>query len=67
LRIVREVEHILARNRAGDVLFVGHGAVGTLLFYLPRGEAPTSARIKRRNTRHEQMFSGIHPVSDIRG
>ena len=32
LRIVREVEHILARNRAGDVLFVGHGAVGTLLF-----------------------------------
>jgi broad specificity phosphatase PhoE len=32
LRIVREVEHVLARNRAGDVLFVGHGAVGTLLF-----------------------------------
>jgi len=32
LRIVREVEHVLARNRPGDVLFVGHGAVGTLLF-----------------------------------
>jgi broad specificity phosphatase PhoE len=32
LRIVREVEHVLARNRAGDVLFVGHGAVGTLLY-----------------------------------
>jgi broad specificity phosphatase PhoE len=32
LRIVREVERVLARNRAGDVLFVGHGAVGTLLF-----------------------------------
>jgi broad specificity phosphatase PhoE len=32
LRIVRQVEHVLARNRAGDVLFVGHGAVGTLLF-----------------------------------
>ena len=32
LRIVREVELVLARNRAGDVLFVGHGAVGTLLF-----------------------------------
>ena len=32
LRIVREVEHVLARGRAGDVLFVGHGAVGTLLF-----------------------------------
>jgi broad specificity phosphatase PhoE len=31
-RIVREVEHVLARNRTGDVLFVGHGAVGTLLF-----------------------------------
>jgi broad specificity phosphatase PhoE len=32
LRVVREVEQVLARNRAGDVLFVGHGAVGTLLF-----------------------------------
>jgi broad specificity phosphatase PhoE len=32
LRIVREVECVLARNRSGDVLFVGHGAVGTLLF-----------------------------------
>lgn len=31
LRIVREVEHVLARNQSGDVLFVGHGAVGTLL------------------------------------
>ena len=31
-RIVREVEHVLARNKPGDVLFVGHGAVGTLLF-----------------------------------
>jgi broad specificity phosphatase PhoE len=31
LRIVREVEHVLARNRTGDLLFVGHGAVGTLL------------------------------------
>jgi broad specificity phosphatase PhoE len=32
LCIVREVELVLARDRAGDVLFVGHGAVGTLLF-----------------------------------
>jgi broad specificity phosphatase PhoE len=32
LRIVREVEHVLARNKPGDVLLVGHGAVGTLLF-----------------------------------
>jgi broad specificity phosphatase PhoE len=31
-RIVREVEQVLARDRVGDVLFVGHGAVGTLLF-----------------------------------
>jgi broad specificity phosphatase PhoE len=31
-RIVREVERVLARNRSGDVIFVGHGAVGTLLF-----------------------------------
>ena len=32
LRIVHEVEEVLDRNHAGDVLFVGHGAVGTLLF-----------------------------------
>jgi broad specificity phosphatase PhoE len=32
LRIVREVEHVLARDRPGDVLFVGHGGVGTLLY-----------------------------------
>lgn len=30
LRIVCEVEHVLARNKPGDVLFVGHGGVGTL-------------------------------------
>jgi broad specificity phosphatase PhoE len=31
-RIVREVEHVLARDDQGDVLFVGHGGVGTLLY-----------------------------------
>jgi broad specificity phosphatase PhoE len=31
-RIVRETEKALAESRPGDVLFVGHGAVGTLLF-----------------------------------
>lgn len=31
-RIVREVEIVLDRNLGGDILFVGHGAVGTLLF-----------------------------------
>jgi broad specificity phosphatase PhoE len=31
-RIVGEVEHVLAQNRPGDVLFVGHGGVGTLLY-----------------------------------
>lgn len=31
-RIVREAEAVLDRDRPGDVLFVGHGAVGTLLF-----------------------------------
>lgn len=31
-RIVREAEAVLTRNRPGDILFVGHGAVGTLLF-----------------------------------
>jgi broad specificity phosphatase PhoE len=31
-RIVRETERVLISHRGGDVLFVGHGAVGTLLF-----------------------------------
>lgn len=31
-RILEEAEEVLSRNRLGDVLFVGHGAVGTLLF-----------------------------------
>jgi len=31
-RVLREVELVLARNRPGDVLFVGHGGVGTLLY-----------------------------------
>jgi broad specificity phosphatase PhoE len=31
-RIVREVEQVLVRKRPGDVLFVGHGGVGTLLY-----------------------------------
>ncbi len=31
-RVVSEVEHVLARKRPGDVLFVGHGGVGTLLY-----------------------------------
>jgi broad specificity phosphatase PhoE len=30
-RIVREAEAVLSRRHEGDVLFVGHGAVGTLL------------------------------------
>jgi broad specificity phosphatase PhoE len=32
LRIVREAEQVLALNRPGDVLFIGHGGVGTLLY-----------------------------------
>ena len=32
LRIVGEIEQVLTRQVAGDVLFVGHGAVGTLAY-----------------------------------
>lgn len=52
LRIVREVERVLARNRPGDVLFVGHGAVGTLLFCHYSGLAIDRA--------HDQPAGGGH-------
>jgi broad specificity phosphatase PhoE len=52
LRIVREVERVLARNRSGDVLFVGHGAVGTLLFCHYSGFAIDRA--------HDQPAGGGH-------
>jgi broad specificity phosphatase PhoE len=52
LRIVREVELVLARNRSGDVLFVGHGAVGTLLFCHYSGFAIDRA--------HDQPTGGGH-------
>ena len=51
-RIVREAEAVLARDRPGDVLFVGHGAVGTLLFCHTAGQA-----IDRR---HDQSAGGGH-------
>jgi broad specificity phosphatase PhoE len=51
-RIVREVEQVLARDRAGDVLFVGHGAVGTLLFCHYAGVAIDRA--------HDQPAGGGH-------
>ena len=38
-RIVREADAVLARNRPGDVLFVGHGGVGTLLLCHLKGTA----------------------------
>lgn len=38
-RIVREAEAVLRRNHPGDVLFVGHGAVGTLLYCHYAGHA----------------------------
>ncbi|MGV7216344.1 histidine phosphatase family protein [Bradyrhizobium sp. UFLA05-112] len=50
LRIVNEVEHVLARNKPGDVLFVGHGGVGTLLYCHYSGVA-----IDRK---HDQPGSG---------
>jgi broad specificity phosphatase PhoE len=52
LRIVREVERVLARNRSGDVLFIGHGAGGTLLFRHYSGFAIDRA--------HDQPAGGGH-------
>ncbi len=57
-RIVREAEAVLARNRPGDVLFVGHGAVGTLLFCHHAGYA-----IDRI---HDQPAGGGHVFAFMR-
>jgi broad specificity phosphatase PhoE len=59
LRIVREVEHVLTRNRMGDVLIVGHGAVGTLLFCHYSGFA-----IDRT---HDQPRGGGHYFAFVKG
>ncbi|WP_439404844.1 histidine phosphatase family protein [Bradyrhizobium sp. DASA03076] len=50
LRIVGEVEHVLARGTPGDVLFVGHGGVGTLLYCHYAGLAIDRA--------HDQLAGG---------
>jgi broad specificity phosphatase PhoE len=54
-RIVREAESVLSRHRPGDVLFVGHGAVGTLLFCYYSKIAITRA--------HDQPGGGGHYFS----
>jgi broad specificity phosphatase PhoE len=51
-RVVRETEAVLARAIEGDVLFVGHGAVGTLL-YCHFAQCPISRR-------HDQPAGGGH-------
>lgn len=51
-RIVHEAEQVLKRDLAGDVLFVGHGAVGTLLYC-----HYANAKIDRR---HDQPAGGGH-------
>ncbi|MBC9883039.1 histidine phosphatase family protein [Bradyrhizobium sp. INPA01-394B] len=51
-RIVREADAVLARSRPGDILFVGHGAIGTLLFCHHAGLAIDRA--------HDQPAGGGH-------
>jgi broad specificity phosphatase PhoE len=58
-RIVREVELVLARDRAGDVLFVGHGAVGTLLLCHYSGGAIDRA--------YDQPAGGGHYFAFVKG
>jgi broad specificity phosphatase PhoE len=57
-RIVAEVEAVLAREPAGDLLFVGHGAVGTLLYCHYAGLAIDRAR--------DQPAGGGHYFSFLR-
>lgn len=54
-RVVAEVEAVLAREAAGDLLFVGHGAVGTLLYCHYTGLAVDRA--------HDQPAGGGHYFS----
>jgi broad specificity phosphatase PhoE len=51
-RIVREAEAVLSRSIDGDLLFVGHGAVGTLL-YCHLADMPIARR-------HDQGPGGGH-------
>jgi len=54
-RIVGEAEAVLAEAAAGDVLFIGHGAVGTLLYCHYAGLAIERA--------HDQPAGGGHYFS----
>jgi broad specificity phosphatase PhoE len=58
-RIVREAEEVLARNRLGDVLFVGHGGVGTLLLCHYAGHPIDRV--------HDQGAGGGHVFTFARG
>ena len=57
-RIVGEAEAVLAEETSGDLLFVGHGAVGTLLYCHYAGLAIDRA--------HDQPAGGGHYFSLLR-
>ena len=75
-RIVREVEHVLGRDEQGDVLFIGHGGVGTLLYCYYSGVAidrsyDQPAAAASSHSRGRAVACSIHGVpsktSDCRG
>lgn len=59
-RIVCEVETVLDRDRPGDVLFVGHGGVGTLLICQLAGYPIARSRDQASGGGNYFSFHGAH-------
>ena len=74
-RIVEEIDICLCTHKCGDILFVGHGAVGTLLFCHLSGlpidrkfdQQPGGGCFFEFSSLQKKPVSGWRPIEDMTG